>query len=406
MESLDTEFVPEILPVDARLSLRGPVAVFIKLFERAASVTPTKEVILGTGYALLEAFQTSATEVSHVRITATDGDQTVSVVVDGVTVLMEGAVLVPGKKFLDILKLAPTAEVKIEVLGNTATLRSGRAQWTVQTPVGDSLPPLPNVDSIELQEVLRVPFLKALVVARASASSTSARSSLMQVQLRSSAITGCDGGRLHRQRIEDFPADIDMTIPIKVVDELIRQLKVSTSPYLSLGSNDYHLVFRIEQDSIIAQRLLVAFPDVENLLLGPAFSNQNTLTVDTTELAAVVSRIRVNADPDYSAIFLALIPGKLDTAGSQSWLLAVRAKDRNGNSSQEVIECQYVGSGKSRELCVNHRYLSEFLSSYPDVEAVFKLGDDTKSIRYPLFLEDEVSGFTGFVQQMNPAYLV
>lgn len=401
MEHDDPEYIPEILPVDARLSIKAPVAKLLELFSRAAAVTPPKETIPGTAHALLEAVQTSNVEVAHARITASDGDQTVSVVVDGITVLMGGAVLVPAKRIHDILKLAPTQTAKIEVIGTAALIRAGRAQWTVQTPVGDSLSTLLDVSDIEMQDVPVGPFVNALSVARRAASTTDARRSLMQVQLRNGAFTACDGGRLHRADVRGIDTALDLTIPVKVVDELLKALRGTDASHMQLGYDDKHLVFRIEQDSIVAQRLLLPFPEVESLLLGPAFSNVNSLTVNRLELSSSIQRVRINADPDSAVIFLGLVPGKKDDQGQLSWSLSVRARDRQGNASQEVIECQWVGTGKARELAFNHHYLSDLLAVYDSETVVFKVGDDTKTLRTPLFLEDKEIGFTGIVQQVT-----
>lgn len=405
MEYEDPEFIPEILPVDARLSVKAPVAKLQELFSRAAAVLPQKESIPGTAHALLEAVQTSNTEVAHVRITASDGDQTVSVVVDGVTVLMAGAVLVPAKRIHDILKLAPSEVAKIEVLGTAALIRSGRAQWTVQTPVGDSLSTILDVSDIELQDVPVGPLVSALSIARRAASNTDARLALMQVQIRNGTVTGCDGGRLHRADLREISTTTDVTIPVKVADELIKALRATDAEFMQMGYDDRHLVFRIEQDSIVAQRPLIPFPEVESLLLGPAFSNTNSLTVDRRELADSIKRVRINADPDSAVIFLSLVPGKKDDAGHLSWSLAVRSRDRQGNASQEILECQWVGSGKPREMAFNHHYVSDLLAVYDAETAIFKVGDDTKTLRTPLFLEDRVTGFTGIVQQVTGLWI-
>ncbi len=401
MEHDDPEFIPEILPVDARLSVKAPVAKLLELFSRAASVTPTKEVIPGTAYALLEAVQTTNTEVAHVRITASDGDQTVSVVVDGITVLMSGAVLVPAKRIHDILKLAPSSTAKIEIIGTEALIRSGRAQWKVQTPVGDSLSTLLDVSDIEMRTVPVGPFVNALSVARRAASNTAARLALMQVQIRNGTVTGCDGGRLHRAELRIGDTTADFTIPVKVVDELLKALRATGAEFMEMGYDDGHLVFKIEEDSIVAQRLILPFPEVENLLLGPAFSNTNTLTVDRRELSDAITRVRINADPDMAVILLGLVPGKKDSQGQVQWSLSVRARDRQGNASLEVIECQWAGTGKAREMAFNHHYLSDLLAVYDSDTAIFKVGDDTKTLRTPLFLEDRVQGVTGIVQQVT-----
>lgn len=401
MEHEDPEYVPEIIPVDARLSIKAPVAKLLELFSRAAAVTPAKETVPGTLFALLEAVQTSNTEAAHVRITASDGEQTVTVVVDGITVLMAGAVLVPAKRISDILKLAPTQTAKVEVLGTAAVIRSGRAQWTVQTPVGDSLSTLLDVSGIPMQSVAVGPLVNALSVARRAASTTSARLALTQVQIRNGSVTGCDGGRLHRAFLPGLEPATELTIPVKVVDEIIKALRTTQSEFMLLGYDDHHLVFQIDQDSIVAQRLLIPFPELDSLLLGPAFSNTNTLTVERQELMDVVKRVRVNADPDTAGVMLSLVPGKKDAQGQIQWSLAIRARDRQGNASQEIIECQWVGTGKPLDLTVNHHYLADFLAAYETDEVIFKIGMNSKTLLSPLFVEDSVAGFTGIVQQMR-----
>lgn len=404
MEHEDPEFVPEILPVDARLSIKASVSVLQTLFARAAAVAPTKEIVLGTTHSLLEAVQTSTHEAAHLRITASDGSQTVSVVMDAVTVLMSGKVLVPAKRIHDILKLAPSETAKIEVIGTAAVIRSGRAQWTVQTPVGDSLSTLLDVSGIPMQTVAVGPFMNALSVARSAASAQSAWLGLNQLQIRNGTVTGCDGGRLHRAALRGLDTSTEVTIPIYAVDELLKALGATTSSHFEMGYDDQHLVFQIDQDSIVAQRLLAEFPPIENLLLGPAFSNTNSLTVNRTELIEVIRRVRINADPDTSAVHLLLVPGKKDSEGQISWSLAVRAKDRSGNASQEVIECQWVGPGKPRALIVNHHYLSDFLSAYEADEVVIKVGENSKTQPSPLYVEDQILGFSGIVQQMHAAW--
>jgi DNA polymerase III sliding clamp (beta) subunit (PCNA family) len=399
----DPEMIPEILPVDARLSIRGLVSKITPIFERAATVTPSKDNgIAGTSHALLEAFASTGSESAYVRITATDGDITVSVSLDGVAVLMAGAVLVPGKKILDILKKAPHEQVQVTVLGNSLTIRSGRAQWTLATVPGDSLPPIADVSEIDLHSVPRRGFLSALAVARRAVGPPGGRMALMQAEIRNGAITACDGSRVHRQLIEGMPEDVLMAIPTKIIDELIRALRYSTAEDLLVGHDDYHLIFQIESDTLIGNRLMVPFPDIESLLNGPAFSNENVLQVDVAELDAIVSRVRINSDPDYASIILALVPGKKDDAGELQWGLVVKSRDRSGNTAQEAMECQWTGSTKARELCVNHKHFTQFLKSFGGEVAFFKIGNDTKTKREPIYLDDDEVGFTGIIQQMRP----
>lgn len=398
----DSDLAPEILPVDARLSIRTTAANLVALFERAASVSPTKEIITGTAYSLLEAFQAEMGTGSYIQVTSTDGEQSLVVVADQTNVILAGAALIPAKKVLDILKLAPEEMVRIDVIGNSARIRSGQAQWTVQVPSGDALPPMPDVSDIELQAMSREKFLGALLIARKAASTQAARSSLMQVQVKNRTLTGADGSRALRQHVSELSIHTEMDIPLKVVDELIKALQKSDSSEFELGANHQHLAFRIDHDILIAQRLLLPFPDVEKMFLAPALNNEHRLTVNTADLTAVVKRVRVNADPEFAGIYLGLVPGKKDDEGVQHYSLRVSARDKTGNSAQETLQCRWEGAKGAREVLVNHKHLLDLLSSYSAERISFRVGDDSKTIRRSLYLDDPETGFTGVIGQMMP----
>lgn len=400
----DAELAPEILPVDARLSIRADAGTLAALFERAASVAPVKEIIPGTSYSLLEAFPAEGGTSSYIQITATDGEQSLAVVADKAQIIMAGAALLPAKRVLDIIKLAPDEMLRIDVIGNSALIRSGQARWTVQTPSGSALPPLPDVSGIVLHPMSRLTFLNALTVARKAASTQTARSSLMQVQLKNRGLTGADGARAHRVRVEELSIHTEMDMPVRVVDELIKALGKSTSDEFELGSNDEHLAFRIDQDILIANRLLLPFPDVEKMFLVPALNNLHELSIQRSDLEAVVKRVRVNADPEYAGIYLGIVAGKKTDAGEPTWILRASARDKTGNSAQEGILAQWEGPAGSRELCLNHKHLLELLASYPGERITFRIGDDTKSVKRPLYLTDDSLGFTAVIAQMMPGW--
>lgn len=399
MEDAEPEMVAEILPADARLSFSAPVSDLADVFARAAAVSPMpgKEVIPGTAYALLEVEQATTRTAAHVRITASDGDQTVSVVMDRVTVHMEGSALVPAHRIKDILKLAPVSTGKLEIVGAAMTIRSGRALWTVQVPAGDKLGTIrQDVSGIETHAVSAVELASALSKARAAASTTNARIALMQVQIRDGEITGCDGGRLHRAKVHGLTYEVNVTLPVKSADEFIRALRGAGDDMVSLGYDDTHVVLEVGQDVIVAQRLLVAFPDVEPLILGPTFDNELHLTVPRADLLDAVKRIRVNSDPDSAAMTLTLTPGKGDDLGL-TWVLVVSARDRAGNASKEAMLCQWSGT-KGRSVTFNHHYLTDMLGIVTDEQITLSLGPDSKTSKSPILIKD--SEFLGVIQQM------
>lgn len=397
MEDAEPEMVAEILPADARLSFTAPVSALQEVFARAAQVTPLKEVVPGTAFALLEVVQATSRTAAHLRLTATDGDQTVSVVMDRANVHMEGAALLPPKRVHEILKLAPTTTAKLEVVGQGLTIRSGRALWTVQVPVGEALSQRLDVSRIETHPVSAVELSNALTTARIAASNTNARVSLMQVQIRNGTVTGCDGGRLHRARVYELSHEINVTIPVKSVDEIIRALKAAGDDMVALGYDEDHVVVEVGQDVIVAQRLRLPFPDIEPLILGPSFDNDVQLTVPRSDLIEAIKRVRVNADPDSAAISLSITPGRGAEVGLPTWVLVVQARDRAGNASKEAMLCDWTGTN-ARSISFNHHYLTDMLALVGESTVTLKLGPDTKTTKAPILIE--APDFLGVIQQM------
>lgn len=388
----DRELIPDILPVDARLSVTGAAATLIRLFEKAIAIVPVKPEIPNTEFVLLETFDATTLQVPYTQITATDGYRTVAALDDTLQINMIGAVLLPGKKVLEILKLAPTPNVQLTVLGNTATIRSGRAVWTIQTPTGDSLPPFPDTSDITLHSVARKPFLRALEVARKAVATSTARLSLMQAHVAKGRITACDSARLHRVVIENLPEELDFTLPVKFLDDCIRSLRAFDDDYFELGANGNTVVLRLGQDILTGQRLLLEYPNVETLALQPAMLNMERLIVDVPELIDVVKRVRVSADPDFAALYLSIRPQKVER--ETKWTLTVRARDKDRNTSQESLDIKYEGGNKAREITVNHKHFLDLLDSLESTLVEFKLGEKTA----PILVVD--GDFTGVVNPM------
>lgn len=395
----DEELIPEILPLDARLAFQGPVAGLIDILSRATRVIPNKVVIEGTSEVLLEAKPQKAGTAEFLRATATDGSLTVSAVGADIDVRLPGSALIPGQKFLSILKMAPSEEVAVQIVGNTALIRSGRAQWKVQLVSGNSLPWTPNVEGLERVAMPRKEFLGALRAATVAASHILARASLMQVQVRAGAVTGTDGNRAHRSFFSQAHQDIDFSVPVSTAEEVIRLLDSSDEEHFSLGYGHSNMIFVVDRDYVVSSALITQFPDVDPLFIRASMLSKNSLTVDIHDLSKAVKRVRVNSDPDFSSIFLSIT--KLP---DETWGLAVRAKDRLGNSAYEYLPASWDGPQEPRDFCVNHKGLLDLLDCLPGDEVCFQVGEDTQSVKSPLLVEADDS-FTGLLVQMRSDYL-
>lgn len=398
MEHEDQEMVPEILPVDARLSIQGSAKSLSSLFQSALDVAPLKEIIPNTGYLLLEGVDQTDSHSSHVKVSATDGERSITLLSSDLSVKLSGSVLVPGKRILDILRLIGENSVRIDVLGTTATLRSGRAVWTVSTPPTNSyLPNFSNVDDIELHSLDAKTLLHALELVYPATSKSAARQSLMQVSVSKGSLTSCDGVRAHKVKVEGLPKGVNTTLPLRFVESAIKELRSSGVETVEFGTDHSAVVLHFGSNILMSQRLNFQYPDVEHLMLGPALSNDETLTVNIAELVETVKRVRVNADPEFYALFLSL----RQTKGV--WSLTVRARDKEGNTSQETIPVAFEGSSIARDIVVNHRYFLEFLACVGTEEVELKLGESTKTKQAPIYVSND--SFTGSLMLMSPNFV-
>lgn len=367
---------------DTDLHIRTKKFVLQALFEKASSVVPTKDIM-----PVLKNFQVEATP-GRLRVLATDLELSVVSYTEMIIVQRSGTSVFPAKKILEIIREAEDDEMSIDVKDGTATISVGRTTWTLKLQSGDDYPPLPEISDIALRPVNRVKFLGAINSVRYAAATETTRPSLMMIDVAAGKMTACDGVRFQQTILgEDFP--LDLQLPVGAVDDLVKLLRTTDLEEVGIGDSDYHLVFKIGQDVFIANKLMAQFPDVEQLLLAPALRNKDELLVDRGELVSAVKRVRINADPETSAIILALRPNEI----------VVQSRDKFGNTSKEIVASVWVAG--DRELVVNHKFLMDMLSMYDGKACKFRLGDDTKSRKSPVLLIDEETQTTGIIQQMR-----
>lgn len=395
MESEDQELVPEIVPYDARASFEGDVSVLLSLFQSAQDIVPAKEIIPNTGYMYLEAFPTSPESVGHINIEATDGERSIRVVSDDVQIRLGGGGLLPGKRIIEILKLAPANRARIDMYGTNASVRSGRALWNVSIPpAGVHLPEFTDVSEITTVGVSRKEFLRALELIYPAVSKSSSRQSLMQAEFIGGKLIACDGIRAHKVSVSGVDSTIHTTLPLKFIETAIRQMRLSKAETVEIGATASAVMIDLGQERLSSQKLNFEFPKVEHLVIGPAISNEEILTFNTKDLIETVKRVRVNSDPDYFAIALSL-----RHSGDQ-WTLSVSSRDKHGNSSQETLPVTFEGPVTPKNIIVNHRHLLEFLECLPDDKGTLRLGENTKTKQAPIYASQGI--FEGVLMTMAP----
>lgn len=356
------------------------------LLEKAATVVPSKDTMM-----LLKNFEIRLSD-KGLRVVATDLELAVVCITDLVQSGVQGTAVFPATKLLEIIRSAAEGDVHVSVHSGTAAVKVGRTSWALKLQPGDEYPELPDSHDVELFEVNRLKLVKGIQSVRYAAAKDSNRPSMMMIHIGDGKMTACDGVRFQQAVLgDDFPLNVQ--IPIGAVDDLLKLMKSTDLDTVKVGESDSHLVFQIGTDLFLANRMMADFPNMEELLLRPALENNQRLQVDHQELVSAIKRVRINADPESSAIGLELAPGTC----------RVISKDKYGNSAAEELTAGW--DGPQRMLVVNHAFLEQLLAMYAQKSCSFFLGVDKKTRKCPILLRDEETGSLGTVQQMAAHWL-
>jgi len=395
----DPEMIPSIVSVDSRLSIAMSTKDMLALVSRVSAVVPSKELVPGTSMMLIEGV-VSSSAVPHIRFSASDGAQWIQVVADsGLRVFTPGSAVVPAKKILEALKLAPASTVKLTVVDRSVTLLSGRARWTFATVLSDRLNTTPVEEDVDLSELPAGELAGALRAVLPAVATSDSRPTFTQAHIEDGSVTATDGARLHRCRITSLPAHVTADIPSRVIARVLDLLgTVDPARAVHFGTTERRIHFQVGDSRIVAQRVLLPFPNVEQIMLGAGMANERSFTVGAERLREAVKRVRINSDPDHSTIFLSLRQPVSDL-----WALSVRSKDKDGNESVEHIRAQWTGT-KPRDLAVNHHHLSAVLSQLHGDYAIVRVSEtDTQGSKSPLLFADE--GFTAILSQLRTDWI-
>lgn len=333
----------------------------------------------------------------HLRLAATDLELAVLARSPAVTADSDHVLLLPARRLLSILREAPGDDVSVDVSGNFAAIRSGTARWDLPLDDVSVYPSLPDLAEADMHPVSRESFLAALKSVRYAVCRDTGRFSLMQVDIKltgeagstPATVTASDGVRFARTVLPEFP--LGMQIPYGALDILVKILEGSGQDEVQAGDTGSHLAFRVGGTVFLAARMVSRFPDVEKQILRPALENKLLLTVDRAELVAAIRRVRVNADPDTSAVGLRMSPETL----------TVLARDKDGNAAEDAISAGW--DGPERLVVVNHQFLSDMLAVYPSAVCRFWLGPEKGKRRSVLMLRDDETGMMGIIYQMIAA---
>jgi DNA polymerase-3 subunit beta len=210
----------------------------------------------------------------------------------------EGAVVVPGRLLVDLVRLLPAEDVTIEHRAEEGVvhLTCGPSTSSLHTYSAEDFPRLPDLDAVGTFTVDREALLETISRVARSASRDESRPVLTGILVR------FEGGRLvmvatdsYRMSVKetalqgDSP-ELEAIIPARALSELARIAQSGDS--LELGVHENQVVFAADDVWLTTRRIDGQFPNYRQLLPD---SFEHEVTLPRSELLDAVRRVAVMA---------------------------------------------------------------------------------------------------------------
>jgi len=322
----------------------------------AASV-PTKTTLPVLSNILIEAGS------DGVRLSGTDLDIAVTTLVPA-EVDTEGAVTVPAKKLVEIVRELPSAAIRITSSGEQrVSLECGKSRFKLLGIPREEFPNFPPVSFADSWTVTSSDLQKLINHVSFAASTEESRPILNGVLWEISGevmrMVATNGHRLARMDVPVSGAkgSADLIVPPKALDQVRRLF--GPADEIEIAKSDNHLGFRTGATLVFTRLIEGPYPNYEQVIPK---ENDRTCTVEKDALASALRRVGVVASDQTHRVRLEFSGGALK--------LSVSTPDLG--EAQDELSVTY--GGDALEIGFNANYLLEILKFMPtdEVRLTFK----------------------------------
>ena len=211
-----------------------------------------------------------------------------------VDVVEPGAIVINAKVLCDIIRKLNNDEVTIETNGTSVSIISGAAQYNITGIDADDYPELPSVNNgkkIELEQSIIYSMINQTVFAVADTESSKPVYTGLKFVIENGMLTmvGVDGYRLaiRKESIGYAGEDIEFVVPKKTIKEIIKLFNLEDDKKISMLISKRHIVFEIDNYSIISRLLDGEFIDYQAAI--PKVSS-TTILINTNDAIDCIER--------------------------------------------------------------------------------------------------------------------
>jgi DNA polymerase-3 subunit beta len=332
---------------------RDELAQKLGIVARAVSTRTSVQVLLGV---LLRA------EGGRLHLAGTDMELSLRASLEA-EVEDEGAVVVPGRLLVELVRLLPAGEVTIEHRAEEGVVRidSGSSSSRLHSYAVEDFPRLPDVDSQRLFAVERDALLDTVARVSRSASRDESRPVLTGILVRFEAgrlvMAATDSYRLSVKEtaLEGEAPELEAIIPARALGELGRV--AGGADAVQLGVQENQVVFVADGVTLTTRRIDGQFPNYKQLLPE---SFEHELALPRAELLDVVRRTAVMAQRN-APLRLRFSEGEL----------TVSAQTQDVGESHESMPAPF--EGEPLEIGFNPEFLRDGVESMSADEITLKL---------------------------------
>ncbi len=297
------------------------------------------------------------------RLSGTDLDIAVSTVVPA-DVDAEGAITLPAKKLVEIVRELPSAAVRVTSSGEQRlNLECGRSKFKLLGIAKEEFPNFPAVKFDRAWSVTSADLLKLINHVSFAASTEESRPILNGVlwELRADRMrmVATNGHRLARMdvAVSGGKESADLIVPPKALEQIRRLF--GSADMIEIAKSENHLGFRSGDTRVFTRLIEGPYPNYEQVIPR---ENDKAATIDKDALASALRRVGVVASDQTHRVRLAFSSGVLRFAVSTPDL----------GEAQDEIAVTYEGD--TLEIGFNANYLLEILKYMPtdEVRVTFK----------------------------------
>jgi len=304
------------------------------------------------------------THDAAVELQATDMELGVRVRVEA-SPEREGAVLVPGRLLLDVVRSLPGEDLTLEarVQEGDVEVSSGSARFHLRTLPADDFPSLPEPDGAEI----RLPagaFAETVARVARAASRDETRPHLTGVLVSASGselrMVATDSYRLSVKETaleNELEGSIEANVPARALQELGRIVSAGGSDEVDVAARRNQVVFEVGSVTLSSRLVEGKFPNYRQLLPE---NYEHELRIDGAELLATVRRVGLLAQRN-APLRLAFREGELE----------VSARTPDVGEARETIPVAF--EGETLEIGFNPEFLRDGLESAGTDDLVLKL---------------------------------